>query len=98
MVEDGLDELAEHALHEALATREQVLQEGDVSAVGRQQQRHVGEVPDCGQGERCEGRGKELPAGTLVGNPENLVSHGHVLCILLHVTHSDEERRGRPQH
>lgn len=53
--EDGLDELGEHSLHEALAARKQVLQEGDVSPVGRQQQGHVGEVLGCGHRERCEG-------------------------------------------
>lgn len=49
--EDGLDELTKDALHEALAARKHVLQEGNVSTVGRQQQSHIGEVLDCVQRE-----------------------------------------------
>lgn len=49
VLEGGLGELANHALHEALAARKEVLQEAHVSTVGRQQQSHIGEVLDCGQ-------------------------------------------------
>lgn len=51
-----VDELAEQALHVALATWKQTLQEGYVAAVGRQQKSDVRQALDYGQGEGCEGR------------------------------------------
>lgn len=60
MFEDGLDVLTKHALHEALATRKQFLQESNVSPMGRQQQSHIREVLDHGQWERCKGGGEGI--------------------------------------
>lgn len=57
MSEDGLDVLTKHALHEALAAGKQLLQESDVSPMGRQQQSHIREVLDRGEWERWKGRG-----------------------------------------
>lgn len=53
VIKDSLDKLAEQALHVALAAREQTLEEGDMPAVSRQQQGHVGQVLDYGQRESC---------------------------------------------
>lgn len=53
MLEDGFDELAQQTVHVALAARKQALQEGDVAAVGRQQQSNVRQRLDCGQREGC---------------------------------------------
>lgn len=55
VLEHGLHELAQQTVHVALAAREQALQEGDVAAVGRQQQRHVGQSADGRQREGCSG-------------------------------------------
>lgn len=55
VLEDGLHELAQQTVHVALAAREQALQEGDVAAVGRQQQRHVGKSSDGRQREGWSG-------------------------------------------
>lgn len=53
VLKDSLDKLAEQALHVALAAGKQALQEGNVPAVSRQQQRHVRQVLDYGQWEGC---------------------------------------------
>lgn len=58
MFEDCLDKLAKNTLHVALAAREQALQEGDVSSVGRQQQSNVWQTLDDGQWEGCVGKKK----------------------------------------
>lgn len=60
VLEDGLHELAQQAVHVALAARKQALQEGDVAAVDRQQQRHVGQSPNGSQREGCSGAGVNL--------------------------------------
>lgn len=57
--EDCLDKLAKELLHVARPSREQALQEGDVSTVGRQQQGYVGQtLHDCHR-EGFEGRQKQ---------------------------------------
>lgn len=60
VLEDGLHELAQQTVHVALAARKQALQEGDVAAVDRQQQRHVGQSPNGSQREGCSGTGVNL--------------------------------------
>lgn len=98
---DGLGELTKHALHEALAARKHLLQEGNVSTVGRQQQSNIREVLDCVQWECCEGKGGELSAKMWLRNLENPGEKQVTLStayILLHLTHYDEERRGHLQH
>lgn len=83
--EDGLDELSEHALHEALATRKHLLQEGNVSAVGRQQQGNIRQLLDCVQRERCEEKGREIPAKGWMRHLENPgEEQGHPPFLLLH--------------
>lgn len=54
VLEDGLDKLTEEALHVALAAGKQTLQEGDVSAMGRQQQSDVGQALDYAHRECCK--------------------------------------------
>ena len=51
-----MDELAEQALHVALTTRKQTLQEGYVSTMVRHHKSNVRQTLDCGQGKGCEGR------------------------------------------
>lgn len=57
-----MDELAEQALHVALATWKQTLQEGYVAAVGRQQKSDVRQALDYGQGEGVLG-GERVVSG-----------------------------------
>lgn len=62
VLEHGLHELAQQTVHVALAAWKQALQEGDVAAVRRQQQRHVGQSSD--------GRQRESWSGAEVGSGE----------------------------
>lgn len=59
MLEDGLGELAEDPLHVVLTAGKQTLQEGDVTAVGRQQQGDIRQVLDDSQWEGWVGGTKQ---------------------------------------
>lgn len=56
MFKNCVHELAKQALHVALTSGKQTLQEGNVPAVGRQHERNVGKVLDYVDWEGCESR------------------------------------------
>lgn len=56
MLKSRMKKLAKQALHESFTTWKQSLQEGDVSAVSRHEQRDVWQGLDDGDGKSCEER------------------------------------------
>lgn len=58
LFKDGLGELLEHSVHVSALPRPQALQEADVAAVARDEQRQVGILLHCLHWNGCRGKGE----------------------------------------